>query len=187
MCISKGESRMSSPIQPEPNEDVLNVDDRLAQQRSWMETWQKEEQKLREELEGLDPSDPSQRGRGNQIVQEIDQLTWKRIQIPIEISPLALKILGFEEARRRLSEQFAALSEDDRLLWLDNFRFLKTPSLRQLEEKFNDVRTCDAVHGQRRNFLLGGSSGMGKTTSEEWYAYMNPPVAEPTRNHVPVI
>jgi hypothetical protein len=41
--------------------------------------------------------------------------------------------------------------------------------------------------GQRRNFLLGGASGMGKSTYLDWYTMQHLPAVETERTHVPVI
>src|SRR5260221_4860 len=45
----------------------------------------------------------------------------------------------------------------------------------------------DRSLGQRRNFVLGGESGMGKTTYLDWLIFNNLPVSEKERNHVPII
>ena len=78
------------------------------------------------------------------------------------------------------------LSKKDKLLWLDNFIFLMTPDLWELHEKVKYVLGFQSL-GQQRNFLLGGLSGMGKTTYLNWLAALHLPVVEESRNYVPVI
>jgi len=41
--------------------------------------------------------------------------------------------------------------------------------------------------GQARNFLLGGESGMGKTTYLDWLIFNHFPVVEQERNRVPIV
>jgi hypothetical protein len=78
------------------------------------------------------------------------------------------------------------LTKDEKLLWLQNFLFIMTPDLRRLNDKIAQVRAYRAF-GQQRNFLLGGASGMGKTTYLDWYTATYLPTIEAERNVVPII
>jgi hypothetical protein len=69
---------------------------------------------------------------------------------------------------------------------LQNFLFIMTPDLRRLNHKIAQVRAYRSL-GQRRNFLLGGPSGMGKTTFLDWYTVQQLPTVQLERNHVPVL
>src|SRR5581483_4105596 len=93
---------------------------------------------------------------------------------------------GYRLLRQNLARQFASLSKEDRLLWLNNFLFIMTPDLWKLHEKVKKVLGYYSL-GQQRNFLLGGHSGMGKTTYLNWLSALNTPIVEKTRNRVPVI
>jgi hypothetical protein len=72
------------------------------------------------------------------------------------------------------------------LLWLNNFLFIVTPDLRQLDDKVDQVCAYRSL-GQQRNFLLGGPSGMGKTTYLDWLASHHLPGVETGRNRVPIV
>jgi len=94
--------------------------------------------------------------------------------------------VGYPALRQQLVAQFAGLSQAERLLWLNNFLFIVTPDLRQLNDKIAQVRAYRSL-GQQRNFLLGGASGMGKTTYMDWLALHEWPSVEAEHNHVPII
>ncbi len=61
-----------------------------------------------------------------------------------------------------------------------------TADLRKLDDKITKVRNYRSL-GQTRNFLLGGESGMGKTTYLDWLLFNHLPVVEQERNRVPII
>ena len=61
-----------------------------------------------------------------------------------------------------------------------------TADLRKLDDKIAKVRGYRSL-GQTRNFLLGGESGMGKTTYLDWLIFNHMPVVEKERNRVPII
>lgn len=63
---------------------------------------------------------------------------------------------------------------------------IMTPDLCALNNKIENIRSYRAL-GQQRNFLLGGHSGMGKTTHLDWYTSIYMPIVERERNHVPII
>src|SRR5437764_15029294 len=58
--------------------------------------------------------------------------------------------------------------------------------LRRLNDKIARVRGYRSF-GQKRNFLLGAVSGMGKTTYLNWFASNYLSQRERERNHVPII
>src|SRR5260370_23389811 len=61
-----------------------------------------------------------------------------------------------------------------------------TPDLWELHEKVKNVLGYQSL-GQQRNFLLGAPSGMGKSTYLNWLSALHLPVAEESRNFVPVV
>jgi hypothetical protein len=61
-----------------------------------------------------------------------------------------------------------------------------TADLRKLDDKIAKVRGYRSL-GQTRNFLLGGESGMGKTTYLDWLIFNHLPVVEKERNRIPII
>src|SRR5260370_6088620 len=92
----------------------------------------------------------------------------------------------YQFLRQNLARQFLALSKQERLLWLNNFVFILTPDLWKLHEKVKKVLGYYSL-GQQRNFLLGGHSGMGKSTYLNWLSALNIVVPEELRNRVTII
>lgn len=164
----------------------LDVLTRLQQLREWHTQWQLEHEQLSCQLRQLDPNQHFDIQRGAQLTQLLPRLRMKLVQIPLEIAPKLIQAVGYEALRQQLVCQFAQLSQADRLLWLQNFLFIMTPDLRRLNDKLASVRAYRSF-GQRRNFLLGGASGMGKSTYLDWYTTQYFPTVEAEYNHVPVI
>src|SRR5256714_6303328 len=108
------------------------------------------------------------------------------VKQPLSIPESVLKKLGVRAVRELFARQFARLTKEDRLLWLNSFIFLLTTDLRKLDDKIAKVRNYRSL-GQTRNFLLGGESGMGKTTYLDWLIFNHLPVVELERNRVPII
>src|SRR5438876_3509963 len=108
------------------------------------------------------------------------------VKQPLSIPEHVLKQFGVRLIRQQFAQQFARLTKEERLLWLNSFIFLLTTDLRQLDDKIANVRNYRSL-GQTRNFLLGGESGMGKTTYLDWLIFNHLPVVEQERNRVPII
>jgi hypothetical protein len=164
----------------------LDVRQRLEQLAAWQSEWQQEDTRLLQRLYQLQPNRTRDRQQGMQIANLRRRLRLKLVQEPLEISLEAVKQAGYVGLRQGLVEQFATLSKDERLLWLNNFLFIVTPELRQLNDKIGQVRAYQSL-GQQRNFLLGGHSGTGKTTYLNWLVFNDPARVEPERNHVPIV
>jgi hypothetical protein len=165
---------------------ALNVAERLTQLRDWQHTWEQERTALDRQLRLLDPNSQLDIQRGLQLTRLQQRLRMKLVHAPLEIAPDVINRTGYDTLRHDLVRQFTQLSQEERLLWLQNFLFIMTPELRQLNDKIAQVRAFRTL-GQRRNFLLGGPSGMGKTTYLDWYTANYLPTMLPDRNHVPVI
>lgn len=164
----------------------LDVRQRLRNLRQWQAAWEQEETQLLERVNQLDPTNKMDQQKAAQIASFRRRLRMKLVQAPLELCPTAVKHTGYATLRQKLVQQFALLSTEERLLWLNNFLFILTPDLRQLNNKLANVRAYRSL-GQKRNFLLGGPSGMGKSTYLDWYTSNCLPVVEATRNHVPII
>src|SRR5258706_3796858 len=108
------------------------------------------------------------------------------VKQPLSIPESVIRHLGVRAIRDQFAQQFARLTREERLLWLNSFLFFMTADLRKLDEKIAKVRNYRSL-GQTRNFLLGGESGMGKTTYLDWLISHHPPVVEQERNRVPII
>lgn len=167
-------------------DDTLDVADRLAQLKQWHHSWQREHQRLDGLLRQLNPNRQFDIQHGAQITRLQQRLRMKLVQYPLEIAPETIQQLGYETLRQHLTQQFAVLSQAERLLWLQNLLFIMTPELRLLNNKIDQVRAYRSL-GQRRNFLLGGSSGMGKTTYLDWYTVQHIPTVQHEHNFVPVV
>jgi len=136
--------------------------------------------------EQLDAKKPLDIQRGVQISSLRRRLETKLVAKPLEVSLAQLEKYGYPRLRADLTKQFVALTQEERLLWLNNFLFILTPDLRKLTDKIANIRAYRSL-GQQRNFLLGGKSGMGKTTFLNWLTVNNLPRVEQQRNIIPVI
>jgi hypothetical protein len=180
-------NRTNAPeLQTITSEAILDVQQRLEQLREWSREWESEDALLEQRAQQLDDRKHIDILRGLQISRLRQRLRMKLVKKPIEISAEAIEKIGYDRLREHLAQQFARLSKDDRMLWLNNFLFILTGDLRSLNDKIARVRSYRSL-GQQRNFLLGGASGMGKTTYLDWFTSNYIPKVESERNHVPII
>ena len=166
--------------------ETLDVAQRLRQQQIWRREWERQDHLLEKIILEVDDAKPIGAQTGLQAASARQLLRLALIKEPLEIHPETIERVGYQPLRQALVQQFAALTKADRQQWLWNFLFLMTPDLRRLYDKIARVRSYRAM-GQQRNFLLGGPSGMGKTTCLDWFVFNHPPVIEEARNRVPVI
>ncbi len=164
----------------------LDVTVRLAQLQSWITTWQEEDERLRLRVMNLNPARRHEVLLGTQIASLRRQLAFKVAQVPIYLDPAAARQAGFTALRRQLAQQYAGLALTERRLWLNNLFFLLTPTLRELTDKLEMIRHYRSL-GQQRCFLVGGLSGVGKSSLLNWYAVNHLPTVQRERNHVPVV
>lgn len=169
-----------------PADARLDVRQRLDQLAAWQAAWEQEDALLAQRAHQLNPGRWLDLQRGAQIASLRRRLRLQLVQQPLEIAADVVRSVGYTALRQHLVEQFAGLSTAQRLLWLNNFSFIITPDLRQLNDKIEQVRAYRSL-GQQRNFLLGGPSGMGKTTYLDWLALHECPTVEADRNHVPIV
>lgn len=166
--------------------DTLDIRQRLQHQRQWQDDWRREDRLLEQIILDIDDSTFIGEQRGLQATSARYRLRLGLVREPLEINPHLIEQTGYGALRRSLDHQFAMLSREERRFWLWNFLFLMTPDLRRLYDKIDRVRSYRTL-GQQRNFLLGGPSGMGKTTCLDWFAFNHPATVETERNRVPVI
>lgn len=171
----------TTPVNPH-----LDIPARLSLLEFWFQEWQTENDQLDHRLAQLDPNQFLDVQRGEQIVRLQQRLRLKLVRHPLEIDVQAVQQVGYETLRQQLAAQFARLTRDQRRLWLHNFLFIMTPDLRRLNDKMTQVRAYRSF-GQQRNFLLGGPSGMGKSTYLDWFAFHHLPQVQTTITQVPVI
>lgn len=172
-------------------DDKLNVYQRLQQLAEWQDIWKERvkflDQKIAAISENPHPREVEvnlQKAAQINILRRRHEL--QQVKIPLEIAPAVVTEIGYGKLRQHLVKQFAPLTKEERHLWLYNLLFVMTPDLRRLIDKIARIRAYRSF-GQQRNFLLGGASGMGKTTFLDWYTSNYIPAVERERNHVPII
>jgi hypothetical protein len=180
-------SNISPPALRILNLDMnVNVTQRLADLCAWARAWQLEDERLKQQVELLDPNRRADVLRGSQLSSLRRQLSLKITQQPVYLDPDTVRQAGFASLRQHLASQYTHLGTDERLVWLTNLYFLLTPTLRALIEKLDTIRRYRSM-GQQRCFLVGGVSGAGKSSLLNWYAVNYLPVVQARRNYVPVI
>ncbi len=159
---------------------------RLTQLRAWQTEWYRIDRLLEEQVSHLDGTKLLELQQASHIANVRRRMEMTLVKTPLSIPEKVLLSLGVRHIRELFAQQFARLTKEERLLWLNSFIFLMTTDLRQLDDKIAKVRNYRSL-GQTRNFLLGGESGMGKTTYLDWLIFNHLPVVEQERNHVPII
>lgn len=164
----------------------LNVRQRLDHLQTWETTWKAADRQLLERIAQLDGQQllDTQRAVGIDIVRE--RLEWQRLKSPLEIAVSVVETIGFARLREHLVQQFAMLTQAEKLQWLTNFMFVMTPDLRDVTKKITTLLDWTAF-GQRRCMLLGGHSGMGKTTYLHWLSSHALGRVEAERNWIPFL
>jgi len=169
-----------------PFHESLDVSRRLIQLRDWQTEWYRIDRLLEEQVSQLDGNKLLELQQASHIANVRRRMEMTLVKTPLSIPEEVLKSLGVRRIRELFAQQFARLTKEERLLWLNSFIFLMTTDLRQLDSKIANVRAFRSL-GQTRNFLLGGESGMGKTTYLDWLIFNHLPIVEQERNRVPII
>ncbi len=167
-------------------DESLDVRKRLTQLAVWQTEWHHIDCLLEEQVSRLDGNKLLDLQQASHIANVRRRMEMTLVKTPLSIPEKVLLSLGVRRIRELFAQQFARLTKEERLLWLNSFIFLLTTDLRQLDDKIANVRNYRSL-GQTRNFLLGGESGMGKTTYLDWLIFNHLPVIEQERNHVPII
>jgi hypothetical protein len=171
---------------PTPLDTSLDVSLRLTQLAHWQTEWYRIDRILEEQVSRLDGNKLLELQQASHIANVRRRMEMTLVKTPLSIPERVLLHLGVRRIREVFAAQFASLTKEERLLWLNSFFFLMTTDLRQLNDKIAKVRGYRSL-GQTRNFLLGGESGMGKTTYLDWLIFNHQPVVEEARNRVPII
>ncbi len=164
----------------------LDVNRRLADLRTWQAEWRRIDHQLEEQLIPLSGNNLRELQQSVHISNVRRRMAMTLVKQPLSIPESVLKHLGVRMIREQFAQQFVSLTKEERLLWLNSFLFFMTADLRKLDDKITKVRGYRSL-GQTRNFLLGGESGMGKTTYLDWLIFNHMPVVEKERNRVPII
>jgi hypothetical protein len=169
-----------------PLDESLDVHKRLTQLAHWQMEWYRIDRHLEEQVSRLDGNKLAELQQASHIANVRRRMEMTLVKTPLSIPQSVLMSMGVHRIRDLFAQQFANLTKEERLLWLNSFIFLMTTDLRQLDDKIAKVRSFRSL-GQARNFLLGGESGMGKTTYLDWLIFNHLPVVEQERNRVPII
>jgi hypothetical protein len=169
-----------------PGDPSLDVSYRLALLRTWQAEWQRIDHELEEQVSLLDGNNLLELQQSVHISNVRRRMEMTLVKQPLSIPEDVIRQLGVRAIREQFAQQFASLTREERLLWLNSFLFFMTADLRKLDDKIAKVRNYRSL-GQTRNFLLGGESGMGKTTYLDWLIFNHMPVVEEARNRVPII
>jgi len=169
-----------------PIDPSLDVSSRLAKLRTWQAEWQRIDHELEEQVSHLDGNNLLQLQQSIHLSNVRRRMEMTLVKEPLAVPESVFKRLGARAVRSQFAQQFAGLTREERLLWLNSFLFFMTADLRKLDDKIAKVRNYRSL-GQTRNFLLGGESWMGKTTYLDWLIFNHMPVVEKERNRVPII
>ena len=167
-------------------DNKLDVRKRLTDLRQWLIEWLDVDDHLTAQIDSLDLENPIDIQRGMQIAGLRRRLKMQWVKEPIEIWPPAVANIPYTELCDHMISQFLPLTEPEKILWLANLLFILTPDLREINHKIETVRNYRSL-GQQRNFLIGGHSGMGKTTYLDWLTSNYVPSVETDHNKVPII
>jgi hypothetical protein len=154
--------------------------------QEWQTEWYRIDRVLEEQVSRLDGNKLMELQQASHIANVRRRMEMTLVKTPLSIPQSVLMSMGVHHIRDLFAQQFANLTKEERLLWLNSFIFLMTTDLRQLDDKIAKVRSFRSL-GQARNFLLGGESGMGKTTYLDWLIFHHLPVVEQERNRVPIV
>ena len=99
-----------------PINEHLDVKARLQQLQQWQDEWQAEEKALQTKLRLLDPTNRHDLQRSLQITRLIQRLQMRMVKAPLEIAPNVIQTHGYENLRRGLVQQFAELTQAEKLL-----------------------------------------------------------------------
>src|SRR5260370_23464056 len=97
----------------------LDVNRRLADLRTWQAEWQQIDRQLEEQLRALDGNNFLQLQQAIHISHVRRRMEMTLVKQPLSIPEGVLKNLGVGAIRDLFAQQFARLSSEDRLLWLN--------------------------------------------------------------------
>ena len=102
-------------------DERFDVRQRLGQLRRWRSTWEQEDNLLAQRVRQLEGNDRLLLQKAAQIASLRRRLRLQQVTAPLEISAESLEQIGYPALRHHLVEQFATLTNEERLLWLNNF------------------------------------------------------------------
>jgi len=118
----------------------LNVGRRLANLRTWQAEWQRIDRLLEEQLLGMSGNNLLELQQAVHISNLRRRMEMTLVKQPLFIPESVLRNLGIRAIREQLAQQFAGLTGEERLLWLNSFLFFMTADLRKLDDKIAQVQ-----------------------------------------------
>jgi hypothetical protein len=165
--MEKGRQSQMQHMETLMLDGTLDVRHRLHNLVIWEEAAQAQIRQLNEQIAAINVANKRALHQADELGARRRLLNSLRLPAPLELDPHIVEMLGYQDLRRHLVNQFNPLSVDERLLWLHNLSFLLTPDLRQLTNMLVRVQE-QSLQGQQRNILFVGASGMGKTAYLSW-------------------
>lgn len=154
---------------------------RIDQLRSWRQDYQQHATYIQDRIDELFAARATaNRSQRNYLEKRINQLQMlrKRMRLLQIREPFVMKSRDERESFNvifdHLAPQYAQMTQEDRLLLLTNLLLIRTPDVKRLTTKLDELRRYQAS-GQPRGLLVGGESGTGKTSALDWYTVHNFP------------
>src|SRR5437667_10962096 len=97
----------------------LNVRERLQQLAEWNDEWVRAREQLHQRAQDMEDTHIAAQ-QAAQMASHERRLRLQQVRIPLEITPLTIKQVGYAALSQHLVVQFTQLAPDERLLWLNN-------------------------------------------------------------------
>lgn len=166
-------------------DEFFNVKERIHLLAQWQHDYLEKDSQLQIRQKKLNPQNKLDKQVGFSIARMRRRIKIFKAPIPLEVES-DMDGDRYFALRSSLHCQFANLTEEERLLWLNNFSFILPRDMKRLFQKINRVRSYRSL-GQQRCFLVGGESGSGKTTCLDAFAAFNEPEITDTVSIVKVV
>src|SRR5215472_4848229 len=109
-----------------PGDPSLDVSYRLALLRTWQAEWQRIDHELEEQVSLLDGNNLLQLQQSVHISNVRRRMAMTLVKQPLSIPESVIRHLGVHAIREQFALQFASLTREERLLWLNSFLFFMT-------------------------------------------------------------
>ena len=143
-------------------DDTLDVQQRLRDLAYWQEEFRPYYKMLLQKMTTLSPSQTFdfQRVEYLLMLQQRQSIGW--LKQPLEHTPETVTSPTYDALYEHLGGQFARLSVDERMQWLDNLNYIVTPHGRKLIYTLQQFIGANIAREHRKLLILGGA-GTGKT------------------------
>lgn len=119
---------------------TFDVRQRLDDLATWKAGWEAEVGRLVAAVRALDETRRESPRMAAHIATLRKRATLTLVRRPIELARKSLEGSGTAELRANLAPQYAALSTEEKLLWMQNFVFVFTPDFREALAKVETIR-----------------------------------------------